>query len=149
MRDTARSCPITTNMPTETLSLSALNLHPFLLDSEIDSDTRAERLKKLLLDLSKDESVKKDFGSILREAADRVREKAFGFNRGVTKRKIINLIREFEICEMDDFTDEFNLPKKEIFAALDELERENKIVVGRRRRWQEAGKHYNLIYRLV
>ena len=111
------------------------------------NNSRAAKLKQLLLDLSKDEE-HQDFRSILREAADRVRQKAFGFNRSVTKRKILNLIREFEICEMDDFLDELKLPKKEIAAALDELEAEKKILVGKRRRFQEAGKHFNLIYKI-
>ena len=111
------------------------------------NNSRAQKLKQLLLDLSKEEE-NTDFRSILRDAADKIRTKAFGFNRAVTKRKIINLIREYEICEMDDFLDEFKLPKKEILAALDELQNDGKIIVGKRRRWQEAGKHYNLIYRL-
>lgn len=136
-------------MSTKTLSNPSVNgLHPFLFDSDIDSADRPERLKKLLLDLSKRDEFKQDFGTILREAADKIREKAFGYNREVTKRKIVNLIREFEICEMDDFLDEFKLPKKEIDGALDDLISEQKIVTGQRRRWQEAGKHYNTTYEL-
>ena len=112
-----------------------------------ESDSRAAKLKQLLLDLSKEE-INQDFRSILRDAANKVREKAFGFNRSVTKRKIVGLIREFEICEMDDFLEEFKLPKKEVAAALDELEREAAIKTGKRRRWQEVGKHYNTTYEL-
>ena len=112
------------------------------------SSSRAQKLKQLLLDLS-NEKENTDFRSILREAAERIRTKSFGFNRAVTKRKIVNLIREFEICEMDDFLFEFKLPKAEITDALGELIAEEKIVEGKRRRWQEAGKHYNLIYKLA
>ena len=127
---------------------TALNLPlPASNPSFDETGLRAAKLKQLLIDLSKDEE-HQDFRSILREAADRVRQKAFGFNRIVTKRKIINLIREFEICEMEDFLVELKLPKKEIKSALDELLKEEKVIEGNRRRWQEPGKHYNLIYSL-
>jgi acetate kinase len=107
----------------------------------------AARLKQLLLDLSKEEDYK-DFRSIIRAAADSVREKAFGYNRSVTKRKILKLLAEFFALELDDITFETGIGEKEIKAALDDLIKENKIVEGRRRRWQEAGKHYNPIYEL-
>ena len=127
---------------------SALNLPVSAENQQSDyNSSRAQKLKQLLLDLSKEEE-NTDFRSILRDAADKIRTKSFGFNRAVTKRKIINLIREFEICEMDDFLFEFKLPKTEITAALGELIAEEKIVEGRRRRWQEMGKHYNSIYSL-
>lgn len=112
------------------------------------SEGRAAELKQLLLNLSKDDA-NKDFRSILRKAADSVREKAFGYNRTVTKRKIVVLLREFDLCEMEDFLDEIKVSKKEIHFALEELVAEGKITIGRRRRWQEPGKHYNTTYELV
>ncbi len=117
---------------------------PQILDS---ASERAARLKQLLLDLSKEEA-NRDFRAILRDAAASVREKAFGFNRAVTKKRILKLLGEFECCEIDDFTDELGLPEKEIRAALADLLKEEKICEGRRRRWQEAGKHYNQTFEL-
>ncbi|HEX8637970.1 MAG TPA: hypothetical protein VF692_07910, partial [Pyrinomonadaceae bacterium] len=72
---------------------------------------RAAEIKQLLLNLSKDDA-NKEFRSILRKAADSVREKAFGYNRSVTKRKIIELLGEFDLCEMEDFLDEIKVSKK-------------------------------------
>lgn len=117
---------------------------PQILDS---AETHAAGLKQLLLDLSKDEK-NKDFRTILRDAASSIREKAFGYNRAVTKKRICKLLAEFECCEIYDFTDELGLPEKEIKAAILDLLKEEKIVEGKRRRWQEAGKHYNPIYEL-
>jgi len=111
-------------------------------------DHRAARLKQLLFDLSKEEEYK-DFRSILRNAADSVRQKAFGFNRAVTKRKILKLLAEFFVLEIADLTDETGISEKEIKAAVAELIGENKIVEGTRRRYQEVGKHYNKIYELA
>ncbi len=108
---------------------------------------RAARLKQLLLDLSKEED-NKDFRTILRDAASSIREKAFGYNRAVTKKRILKLLSEFELCEIADFTDELNLPEKEIRAALDDLLKAEKISEGKRRRWQEPGKHYNQTFEL-
>jgi DNA-binding transcriptional ArsR family regulator len=85
----------------------------------------------------------------LRRAADEIREKAFGYNRQTTRRKILKLLSEFHICEIDDFTCETGIAEPEIRAALAELAAENKIKIGRRRRWQEAGKHYNEIFELA
>jgi hypothetical protein len=109
---------------------------------------RAARLKQLLLDLSKDEEYK-DFRSILRVAADTVRQKAFGYNRSVTKRKILKLLAEYFTLEIVDIVDETGISEKEIKAAIADLIKENAIVEGERRRWQEVGKHYNKIYELA
>lgn len=117
---------------------------PQILDS---AETRAARLKQLLLDLSKEED-NRDFRAILRNAAASVREKAFGYNRSVTKKRILKLLAEFYNCEIDDFTDELALPEKEIKSALDELLKEGKIIEGKRRRWQEPGRHYNQNFEL-
>jgi DNA-binding transcriptional ArsR family regulator len=89
------------------------------------------------------------YKSTLRRAADEIREKAFGYNRQTTRRKILKLLSEFHICEIEDFTEETGIPESEIRAALAELAAENMITVGRRRRWQEMGKHYNEIFELA
>lgn len=116
-------------------------------NQSLDSSGGAARLKQLLFDLSKEEEFK-DFRSILRAAADSVREKAFGYNRAVTKRKILKLLAEFFVLEIVDLTDETGIAEKEIKAAVADLIVEEKIVEGERRRYQEPGKHYNKIYEL-
>lgn len=123
--------------------------HPILsfFQPEEAPETRAQKLNRLLLDLSKDKS-NKEFSTALRNAADAIREKAFGYNRATTKRKIVRLLKEFEICELEDFLEETRIAKKEIRDALDDLIKEKKIETGQRRRWQEAGKHYSTIYSL-
>lgn len=141
-------------MNTSVLSLSNLSA----LVPQFDSSTsapqildpkseRAARLKQLLLDLSKEDDYK-DFRTILRDAASNIREKAFGFNRIVTKKRILKLLNEFDLCEIVDFTDELKLPEKEIRGALDDLLKDESIVEGKRRRWQEPGKHYNQTFEL-
>lgn len=118
--------------------------HPF---SSVEEKDQANSLKDLLLQLAKD-SPNRQFSTILRNAAESVRNSAFGYNRKVTKNKIIKLLQEFECCELADFVDETKIPSKEILPALEELEKENKIRIELRRRWQEPGKHYNNLYYL-
>ncbi|MBX3288431.1 MAG: hypothetical protein KF855_03705 [Acidobacteria bacterium] len=89
------------------------------------------------------------FKSILRSAAESIRVTAFGYNRATTKRKILRLLKEFHCLEILDIVDETNIKDSEIKAALAELVCESKIRLGKRRRWQEPGKHYNEIYELV
>ncbi len=112
------------------------------------TEENAAQLKQFLLSLSKQEE-NKEFRGILRAAADKIREKAFGVNRSVVKRKIISLIREFEHCEMDDFLDEIKASRKDITFALEELTAEGRIEIGQRRRYQEVGKHYNTTYQII
>jgi len=107
-----------------------------------------DQLKNLLLMLSRRPENQK-YRATLRKAADEIREKAFGYNRQTTKRKILKLIAEFHICEIDDFIDETGIAESEIRAALAELAAEGAITVGRRRRWQEMGKHFNEIFELA
>jgi predicted Rossmann fold nucleotide-binding protein DprA/Smf involved in DNA uptake len=108
-------------------------------------------LKQNLLDLSRLPE-NKPFKSSLRQAADSIRNTAFGFNREVTKKKIIKLLDAenggYDCLEIDDFIDETGLPETELRPALIELEKAGKIEADKRRRWQEPGKHYNDIWRL-
>ena len=106
----------------------------------------AVKLKAILLELSLAPEYDQ-FRSILRAAADSVREKAFGYNRKTTCKKILKLLAEFVCLEITDIADETKICEKEIRAALDELIDEGKVERGRRRRWQEPGKHYNEIFR--
>jgi hypothetical protein len=117
--------------------------HPVL-----NSNCAHEELKQLLLSLSK----KPEYAahrSTLRSAADRVREKAFGYNRSTTKRKITKLLTEFHCLELEDFIAETGIAPKEVNAAIEELIVEGKIRQGKRRRWQEPGKHFNPLYELA
>jgi hypothetical protein len=105
----------------------------------------AEKLKQLLLELSR-QPEHDPFRSILRSAADSIREKAFGYNRKTTRKKILKLLSEFTVLEIVDITDETRISEKEVRAALEELIAEGRVTRGRRRRWQEPGKHYNEIF---
>jgi hypothetical protein len=118
--------------------------HPPLSLNSDDS----EKLKQLLIDLSKDPKYA-SHRSTLRMAADQVRVTAFGYNRATTKRKIMKLVEEFHQLEIEDLVDETKIAENEIRAALLELTDEGKLKPGRRRRWQEPGKHYNAIFYLV
>lgn len=126
---------------TQTTRLS----HPPLNSSAAESP--ADRLKNLLLSLSRDPE-NKAYKSILRAAADSVRHTAFGYNRATTKRKILKLLEEFTCLEVVDITDETGIAESEVKAALIELVADGKAVLGKRRRWQEPGKHYNEIYEI-
>lgn len=139
--------------PTVSLSTFAAQNFPSNSTAEtrpnktFDSSERAARLKQLLFDLSKEEDYK-DYRSILRSAADSVRIKAFGYNRAVTKRKILKLLSEFYNLEIVDLVEDTGIAEKEIKAAVADLIAEEKITEGERRRYQEPGKHYNKIYEL-
>lgn len=125
-------------LQTETLPTSNIS-HP------ISDQNFGKELKDLLLNLAKEQKYK-NFGSLLRSTANQVREKSEGYNRKVTKNKIIKLLREFEQCELIDFTDETGIAAKEIKEALQELTKEGIVGSKLRRRWQEPGKHFNEIY---
>ncbi len=138
--------PVT--MPTleiPTPSNTRLSHPPFT--SELAAESPADQLKRLLLSLSK-EPQNSEFRTILRSAADSVREKAFGYNRSVTKKKILKLLGEFDCLELEDLVDETRIKSVELAGALEDLITEAKIIRGKRRRWQEPGKHYNDIYYL-
>lgn len=120
--------------------------HP-ILSSEPAAESSADGLKRLLLSLSK-EPQNSQFRSILRQAADSVRQQAFGYNRTVTKKKILKLLAEFDCLELEDLVDETRIKSAEIASAIDQLIDEGKILRGKRRRWQEPGKHYNDIFYL-
>jgi hypothetical protein len=107
----------------------------------------AADLKQLLLDLSKASHLT-PFARILREAAENVRTQAFGYNRAVTRKKILKALSEFDCLEMDDLVDETRLPEVELLMALEELIVENVVTTDLRRRWQEPGRHYNVLYLL-
>jgi hypothetical protein len=107
-----------------------------------------EWLKQHLLSLSKHPELAAH-RSTLRSAADRVREKAFGYNRATTKRKILKLVKEYFCLELEDIVDETRIAEKEVKAAIAELLADGKLKKGRRRRWQEPGKHFNDTYELV
>lgn len=132
------------NLPSINDNLS----HPIFLDLPLEEKQRAKALKELLLKLSKDEN-NAAFSPILRAAADTIRERFIGYNRKTTKNKILKLIQEFECCEMIDFVEEYKIDERELRGAIDDLVRERKIRVERRRRWQEAGRHYNELYYLA
>lgn len=117
--------------------------HPILSVSE--PTPSAEKLKILLLSLSRDPD-NAAYRSILRSAADAIRETAFGYNRSVTKRKVLKLLSEYDCLELSDLTDETGIAEKEIREAIEEMIADGSVMRGRRRRWQEPGKHYNDIF---
>ena len=86
--------------------------HPFFNSLE------PKQLKDLLLELAKKH---KSFSSILRGAANEIRNRTEGYNRTVTRNKILKLLKEFECCEIVDLVDETGINEKEIKAALAEL----------------------------
>jgi hypothetical protein len=134
--------PRLTSSPHPPFSSPAAGLQRLV--NSADSDD----LKQLLLDLSKDPRFA-SHRSTLRLAADQVRIKAFGYNRETTKRKILKLIKEFECIEIEDLVDETNIDDREIKSALIELIEDGKVKEGKRRRWQEPGKHYNPVFYLM
>lgn len=126
-------------------SNTGLSHPPFSKQAVVSS---ADELKKLLLSLSKDPK-NSQFKSILRNAADSVRETAFGYNRSVTKKKILKLLGEFDCLELDDLIDETKIKSAELSAALEQLITSGHVLKGKRRRWQEPGKHFNDVFYLI
>lgn len=116
--------------------------HPIL-----KAEAAAILLKQILSDLA-DKPEYRQFRTILKTASEAVREKAFGYNRRTTRRRILKLLSEFHCLELTDITDETRLPEREVREALDEIIASGEISRGKRRRWQEPGKHYNDIFEL-
>ncbi|HEX8249004.1 MAG TPA: hypothetical protein VF599_12575 [Pyrinomonadaceae bacterium] len=108
----------------------------------------ADKLKQTLLELSRQDE-NRFFQSVLLAAATEIREKTHGVNSVSARNKIVKVFQEFGSLEMDDLTDETKLSEPDIRKVLLKLEEENLIVEGKRRRWQEAGKHYNELWEWI
>jgi hypothetical protein len=151
-RKTAADKSRTTGYPSQSIPRLKSNVsHPPSISTLVintNGTENADKLKNLLLELSRDPD-HSQFKTILRLAADQVRVKAFGYNRATTKRRIVKLLEEFHCLEIEDLMDETGIDANEIKSALIELVEDCKITEGRRRRWQEPGKHYNPIFELV
>lgn len=108
----------------------------------------ADKLKQTLLELSRQDE-NRYFQSVLLAAATAVREQTHGVNVVSARNKIVKVFQEFKSLEIDDLTDETKLSEADIRKVLTKLLDENLIIEGKRRRWQEAGKHYNELWEWI
>lgn len=124
---------------------------PFLqIDSPLD---KARLLHRLMLDLAKEEP-EKQLKSAVRHTADFFREKFFGPTETQIKLRITGALEEYfdgetyRALEIDNLAELTGISEEKLLPVLEKLVADGTIVEGRRRRWQEMGKHYNPIYSL-
>ena len=109
-------------------------------------ETEAKRL--FLMKLAK-ETEEKEVRAILRETADKLRRLVHGWSPAEIRTKINELLEEYYTLEFADLMELSGIPAKQLTPVLDSMETELKIEDVRRRRWQEVGKHYNRMFRLL
>jgi len=126
---------------------------PFaFLQSDL-TDEKAKKLHRLLLDLSKDES-EKELRSIVRQTADFFREKFYGKTDAQIRTAIIEVLKDYfdgetyNPLEIDNLAEETGIKEDKLLPVLEKMVAEGILLQGRRRRYQEPGKHYNPIYKL-
>jgi len=128
--------------------------HPNLVFSPDETEKdKAKKLKEFLIGLSKQPEVV-EYRSIIRQCADAVREKAFGISEKRVESRLSEAFQEYfdgenyrfvEMCDLEDLT---ALSEKILAPVLDKLIKKGIVETSQRRRWNEPGKHYNLLYRL-
>ena len=124
--------------------------HP---STNLNKEDKARQLHRLLLDMAKDES-EKEVSSLYRKTADFFRTTFFGRTEAEIKSSIIEVLKDYCDGEKDHPVELINLVEltgineKELIPILNKLVLTGEIEQGRRRRHNEAGKHYNALYRL-
>ncbi|MCD9186743.1 MAG: hypothetical protein LUM44_09935 [Pyrinomonadaceae bacterium] len=127
-------------------------LHPNFNPEDSEKD-RAQKLKNFLVELSKQPEVT-EYRSIIRKAADAIREKAFGISDRKVESKLTEAFEEYFngenyiFVEMSDLIELTGLREKEIEPILTKMISKGVVETSQRRRWNEPGKHYNDLYRL-
>lgn len=143
-------------MPNSQFSLpnnSALP-HPNLTFSPEESEKeKAQKLKDFLIGLSRQPEVT-EYRSIIRQAADSIREKAFGISDRKIETKLLAAFEEYfdgeeyNYLEMSDLIELTGLREKFLTPVLTKMIAKEQVETSERRRWNEPGKHYNDLYRL-
>lgn len=127
--------------------------HPFLPNLKTSQEDKAKQLHRLLLDLAKDES-EKELKSIYRRTADFFRDSVFGKSEKQIRACLLEVFKEyfdgetFVALEIENLAEETGISADKLQPVLDQMVARGEVLMGRRRRWQEAGKHYNPIYKL-
>lgn len=141
-------------MPNSVNVLSTQNNLPFSHPvSELTSEEKAKQLHRLLLDCARDES-EKEISSMYRKAAEFFRETFFGRTEAQIKAAIIEVLKDYcdgidaHPVEINNLAELTGIDDKELIPVLQSLVLAGEIVQGRRRRYNEAGMHYNAIYKL-
>ena len=117
--------------------------------SAIESrDKRAASLNKLLLKLAKTET-DKDLRIAIKDSIKAINHKIFGHTIAEIKATVRELLNEYYSLELVDLCELSGVHEKQMNSVLQMMEDDNLIVRGKRRRWQEMGKHYNDLFSLV
>ncbi len=116
-------------------------------------EEKAKLLHRLLLDLSKHTS-EKEAKYAFRQTADYFREKFFGPTETQIKARVREALKDYfdgetyTALEIDNLSELTGVVEEKLLPVLQKMVSEGTLIQGRRRRWQEFGKHYNPIYKL-
>lgn len=125
----------------------------FNSDKNLPPDEKAKKIHRLLLDLAKNEQ-EKEMKSIFRQTADFFRDTVFGKSEKQIRSCIIGVLEDYfdgenyVALEIENIAEESGIKIEALQPVLDKMVKKGEILQGRRRRFQEAGKHYNPIYKL-
>lgn len=112
------------------------------------NDPTIEAKRQLLIKLAK-ETDEKEVRAILREASEKLKRLIHGWTPTEIKAAITELLEEYFTLEFADLVELTGIPAKQLNPVLASMETDKRIEDVRRRRWQEVGKHYNRMFRLV
>jgi hypothetical protein len=141
-------------MLNSTNTLSPLNdrqSHPFFTST--NEKDKADQLHRLLLDLAKNTS-EKELKSVFRKTADFFREAVFGKTQAQIRTAVLEALKDYfdgEECaplEINNLEELTGIDEPELLPVLNKMVAAGEILQGRRRRYNEAGAHYNAIYKL-
>jgi len=137
-----------------TSQLNSNEMFPFAQIAQTGStEEKARQLHRLLLDLSKDES-EKELRYAIRQTSDFFREKYFGLTERQIKTRILEVMKdyfdgeEYRGLEIDNLAEQTGIKESQLLPVVKAMVAGGILLEGRRRRWQEPGKHYNSIYKL-
>jgi hypothetical protein len=139
-------------LPSTNFDLSSL---PTLFNSDqsASTDEKAKKIHRFLLDLAKSES-EKEMKSFFRQTADFFRDTVFGKSEKQIRSCIINVLEDYfdgenyVALEIENIAEESSIRIEALQPVLDNMVKKGEILQGKRRRFQEAGKHFNPIYKL-
>ena len=136
-----------TALPSNNFTLS----HPFFTST--NEKDKATHLHRLLLDLAKDTS-EKELKSAFRKTADFLRESLFGKTEAQIRTAITEAFKdyfdgeEYRALEINNLAELTGIDEQQLSPVLNKMVAKGEILQGRRRRFNEAGEHYNAIYKL-
>lgn len=116
--------------------------------NEIICKDNARFIIDILNDLAKQAAHQK-FRSAIREAKTKIKYLAFGYSKKYIEKQILSELFEYDLLSTENLTELTKIPGKELLPVLKSLKKEKILEKRHQRRWQEPGKHYFDLWKMV